>query len=540
MNNQNPFLTKLLALPNVVLALLGGVLMCAGWSIPILLPFIFISLIPLIALFHKNRVGTAKSGVFWRYTYLLLFIWNLGSTWWIYNSTAGGAAAAIICNALLMSLPLLVSRIIAKKFSMQIGIMYLPLTWIIFEKIHMHWDLSWSWLNLGNSFALFPPIAFPFAFTGALGGTALIWIVNLSIYGLLLSPIKKRLSRSILLVSTIFWGIFIALFLILYPSNDGKPIEIVVMQPNINPYTEKFIGSENYLPIDQQISRFISISESQITDSTVFLLWPETALANPMAEANLEEDPIIIQLKSWLTKHPNLTLITGATTDILYTPQNKTPTSRRVPNSQQEIYYDIFNTALRLKGDEPVQVYHKSKLVPGVEQLPYPAFFSFLSIFEIDLGGVSGCLGTQPERESFQGEKGARVAPVICYESIYGQFIGDFFKQKANFIGIITNDGWWGNTPGHRQHFSYASLRSIEQHKSVARAANTGISGFIDTHGQVYGPTLDWEKQGALRNTIYINDTITPYNYLGDFIWILSSISLLCLTVVGKRRKLGN
>jgi len=540
MNSVNPFLSRILALPNYVLAIIGGLLLCAGWINEFTTPLLFVSLIPLIALYHKNRIGTAKKGVFWRYAYLLLFIWNLGSTWWIYNSTAVGAALAIFCNALLMTLPLTVSRYIGKRFSMQIGIMSLPFTWIIFEKIHMHWDLSWSWLNLGNGFAHIPQLAFPFAFTGALGGSMFIWLVNLGIYGLMLSPLKTRLSKSILILSVCTWFGLIGLFLVLYPANDGKAIEVVVVQPNINPFTEKFIGSSDYLPIEQQINRFISLSESQLTDTTTFLLWPETAIADLIGEENINKNAIILQLQSWLTKHPKLTLITGATTSKFYTKENKSPTARKYNDPDQELYYDIFNSGLRITASDTVAIYHKSKLVPGVEQLPFPAVLGLLSNLSIDLGGASGGLGTQNKRMSFQGNNGAIVAPVICYESIYGQFVGDFFKEKANFIGIITNDGWWGNSPGHKDHFRYASLRAIEQHKSVARSANTGISGFIDSHGNTYGKTLQWEEQGALKNTVFINNILTPYNYLGDFIAVLSGISLLCLIVVGKRRKLGN
>ena len=84
------------------------------------------------------------------------------------------------------------------------------------------------------------------------------------------------------------------------------------------------------------------------------------------------------------------------------------------------------------------------------------------------------------------------VAPIICYESIYGEFVAKQANQGADFLCILTNDGWWGDSPGHAQHFSFAKLRAIENRKWVARSANTGISGFIDEKGNVIQKTSYW------------------------------------------------
>ena len=79
---------------------------------------------------------------------------------------------------------------------------------------------------------------------------------------------------------------------------------------------------------------------------------------------------------------------------------------------------------------------------------------------------------------------GVKVAPVICYESIYGDYVSDYVGDGAQWLAVVTNDAWWRNTAGHKQHFSYAKLRAIEQRKWVGRAANTGISGFINPVGE--------------------------------------------------------
>jgi apolipoprotein N-acyltransferase len=95
-------------------------------------------------------------------------------------------------------------------------------------------------------------------------------------------------------------------------------------------------------------------------------------------------------------------------------------------------------------------------------------------------------------------KNGFKIAPAICYESIYGDFMSRYVKQGANLICVITNDGWWKNTPGHKQHMNYARLRAIETRIWVARSANTGISCFIDPNGNVIDPQA-YNTQAAIK-----------------------------------------
>ena len=118
---------------------------------------------------------------------------------------------------------------------------------------------------------------------------------------------------------------------------------------------------------------------------------------------------------------------------------------------------------------------------------------------------------------------GFSIAPAICYESIYGEFMGRYVDKGASLICIITNDGWWGNTPGYKQHMSYARLRAVETRRWVARSANTGISCFIDPMGTVrdYRP---WDKADALKLAIPAETVKTFYVRHGD---LLSRVALI-------------
>ena len=128
--------------------------------------------------------------------------------------------------------------------------------------------------------------------------------------------------------------------------------------------------------------------------------------------------------------------------------------------------------------------------------MPFPAIFGLLDDFAIDLGGTAGSLGMQAHPSVFRSGK-ITAAPVVCYESVYGDYVREYINQGANIICIMTNDGWWEDTPGYRQHCQYARLRAIEERRSIARSANTGISCFIDQRGEIHQATKSFEDQDA-------------------------------------------
>jgi apolipoprotein N-acyltransferase len=183
-----------------------------------------------------------------------------------------------------------------------------------------------------------------------------------------------------------------------------------------------------------------------------------------------------------------------------------------------DIYYESFNAAIQLDSTANVPVYFKSKLVAGVETMPYSKYLKFLEGLTLRLGGTFRGWGTQKERGVFfSAGDSTGVSPVICYESVYGEFVTGYVKKGANLLFVITNDGWWGDTPGYHQHNSFSSLRAIETRRSIARSANTGISSIINQRGEVL-QSLGWWKRGALKGTINANDKITFYVKNGDYI----------------------
>jgi apolipoprotein N-acyltransferase len=166
--------------------------------------------------------------------------------------------------------------------------------------------------------------------------------------------------------------------------------------------------------------------------------------------------------------------------------------------------------------------------------MPFPWLLKPLGDIAIDLGGTVGALGTDEHRTPFTVNDTLKIAPIICYESAYGEFVNGFIKNGANAIFIITNDGWWGNTAGHRQHMLFAVIRAIETRRSIARSANTGISCFVNQRGDISDRTDYWVP-ASIKHTINANDKVTMYVRFGDFIArgsVVGAVLILLISIM--------
>jgi apolipoprotein N-acyltransferase len=150
-----------------------------------------------------------------------------------------------------------------------------------------------------------------------------------------------------------------------------------------------------------------------------------------------------------------------------------------------------------------------------------------------ELGGVNRGYSTKVVGTSFLNAGSSnKIAPVICYESVFGEYIANHIRDGAGAIFIITNDGWWKNTNGYKHHLSYASLRAIETRRPVIRSANTGISCFIDIRGEIILKT-EWWVPSVIKSKFNYENRLTPYVRFGDYLlYIACVISILTLAMV--------
>ena len=521
---------QLLKYPYLAYALATGMLLIIAWPVTSLGPLSLLAFVPNLLLFDAIQAdsGKRKGFRYLSYTYLSLLIWNVGTTWWVYNSTAAGGIFAMVVNAMLMTIPFAFSYTIRKKTRECYGLAGFISFYILFEYWHLNWELSWPWLTLGKIFATNTFLIQWYEYTGVLGGSLWILLCNACVY----TAIKYN-TRSLRITGAAVVLVPVVLSACIYftYAETGSEIEVVVVQPNIDPYTEKFRGSRNAIPYDVQFARMLQLSDQARTPETRFILWPETALPTDINEEKILQHMFIQQMLDY-TKKNNVSILTGIDSHRFMDEYTKTVTARKPPNASY--YYDSYNAALLINPDKSYGIYHKSRMVPGVESLPYPHMFGFVTS---SLGGIVAPIAKDSIARALYNPSGVAVAPVICYESVFGEYVSDYTQNGADFIGIITNDGWWGNTAGHKQHFAYARLRAIEQRRSVARSANTGISGFIDQRGNVLQKNTYW-IQDALVQKIKLNSDLTFYTRHGDvigFFTLLLSPLLFVYSFYGKR-----
>ena len=434
----------------------------------------------------------------------------------------------LLANSFLMFLVFRVYRRIKTNYGLKTGLLAFIITWLSFEYLHLNWDLTYPWLNLGNGMAAMPQIIQWYELTGTLGGTFWILLVNCLIFFWYLNPIKSTIWKPILavvlpiIVSGLFW--FQAT-----TDKNAKTYNVVVVQPNIDPY-QKFESSDSRA----EVNYFIKMAERKTKPNTEFLLFPETAITEYSEERYINNTISQTLLREWLQKFPNLTLVAGTNTFRFFDSTNKPATARK--NNSGE-YYDVYNATMAINQDGVNAIYRKSKLVPGVEKMPYPKLFSFLENYSIDLGGISGSLGQDSFARVFYSKNKIGAAPLICYESIFGEYVSTFVQKGAQIIFVLTNDGWWGNTPGYRHHKLYASLRAIENRREVVRCANTGTSCHIDKRGIISGETPWWENV-VMNYSVTPETDLTFYSKHGDYLGKIAALLfsfVLIMWIGGKR-----
>ena len=525
-----------------VVAVLSGALLWLSWPQHGLTPLVFVALVPLLFIEHFfSRLKKKKNGFkVFGYFYLALFVWNALTTWWIYFSSDVGCYVAIGLNSFFMAIVWYLFYRVKKNQGPVPGYFSLIFFWIGFEYLHLNWEITWPWLTLGNVFSTHPEWVQWYEYTGALGGSLWVLLINLLVFQLAKNfwyrDLLLRLRKiNIMLLSGLIFVLLAgpsiySLYIYYHHTDKGTPTEVAIVQPNIDPYNEKFNGSTA-----DQLTTILRLSSTVIDSSTQFLLAPETAIPEGIWEDRIETSKPVQSIRTYLSNYPNLNLIVGLTSFKAYNDSTeRSITARKLSGSP--MYYDVYNSAMMISDALPVQIYHKSKLVPGVEKMPYPKIFGFLEKYALELGGTSGSLGTQDYRNSFKAIDGTKVAPAICYESIYGDFMSGYIRDSSQFIAVITNDGWWRDTPGYRQHMNYARLLGIEFRKNVARSANTGISCFINQRGDVMSKS-EWWQEDAMKATIYRNDIVTFYARHGDYIgFICAFMSCTFLLYFGFKR----
>lgn len=516
-------------------------------------PLVFIGFIPLLLLRTELLQNNKKPIVLCFWSYLTFLFWNIGSTWWVANASMSGALLAFTVNALLMTFVFCGWSWLDRKMTSGWGFWLLIPLWILFEFGHHRWDLSWPWLTLGNYFAIRTGWIQWYEWTGTLGGSAWVLFINLFIFKMILHFHANTISRKhfIGLMAVIIVPIIVSQILLSFANftiTAPKLLKAVVLQPNVDPYKEKFAEDASNEAFTDSI---LGLANRHVNAQTDLVMGPETALPLSFLEDRLFTFEFGRKLQAQISKWPQANLLLGASTVQLFDHKNSVA-STPIPGESR--WFESYNASLLLaKGKEP-QYGHKSKLVPGVELVPFSAYLPFLSAIAIENGGTSGTLGIEKapkvleitkqfeiDKFNHQSQHKIALAPIICYESIYGDFVRQQVQKGAQLLCVITNDGWWGDTPGYKQHFAMARLRAIETRRWVLRSANTGTSGSIDPSGKIIKKTAYWTKT-AFSQAVELRTDKTFYTKHGDWLaglslsWILLVFSNVLMNKANQKR----
>lgn len=491
------------------LSITAGVLLGLSFP-PVNLSFLSFPAFILLFLLTEKSAGYKHTAYF---SYAGFLIWNIATTYWLMMASIGAGMAAILANSVLMTIPLCLARFFSKKFKNPFLIALLQAAaWIAYEYLHHNWDLAWPWLAIGNAWSNQVSLIQFISITGHLGIS--FWVVLTSA----LAVQAFRLKTQALAVSTTVSLLLLPLASLIYfgatnpVETDSDPVVVTVIQPNHDSY-EDYGGMSG---ITEVLDSLFAITKKVKTDESALVVWPENAIDQATRIGNYASTRIADSANVWDT---NFLIGTGLT--IIYDEDNLPTTYRTSRNGTN---YNIFNSTLFSDADGNLTYYNKANLVPIVERTPFLDFFNKADVFGwVDWGGIPN-YGKGNTPDMFQTDAFSTPG-LVCYDSVYPGWIRKFVNDGADFITIITNDGWWGNSSGHLQHFAYARLRAIEFDRWVVRSANNGTSGIIRPDGTIEQKTEYWVRTG-FNTFIPKRSTRTLYARFGDW------LSYLCLILV--------
>lgn len=458
---------------------------------------------------------------------------NLIVSYWLMMATLGGGIAAIIAKACVMALALIPFSIFVRRWpeNHPLWMPSLITAWVFAEGIDFYWDLSYPWLLLGNAWANQPWAYQYVSYTGVLGLSAwLVW-TSLAFRNYIFHVGEKRTNKRFVFLLSLLLPLLLSTSLWVYRSqfspieDQNDQIRVLLIQPNHDSYAP-YNGYTNY---QESLDALIDLTEEHLESNPDVIYWPENALDPFITNqgANIYERQVQRAVNRW-----NTPLISGLTYREYYQPAiDSLPPIVRERESGRP--WQVFNAAAGFFPYQPKQVYKKMRLVPLVEKLPFEKQLVATNLLGINweewtLFGRGKQLNHY--KLATQNNDTTLAPALICYDSVYPELITSDFSRQAGFLAVITNDGWWGRSSGHIQHFALSRLRAVESGKYLVRAANNGISGIITPWGQAQQATEYWTKTAVSAEVPIIN-TQSFFSRWGT--WFFYLCSIFCLSWLG-------
>ncbi|MBI4428060.1 MAG: apolipoprotein N-acyltransferase [Ignavibacteriales bacterium] len=536
---------------NLFLALGSGLLLGCAFPPSPLYTLAYVAFIPYFILFE--RISTYRQLI--RYSYVFLFVFHLITLYWTGGWTHGRDGWLMTSNAaLLLAHPffympsIVLAFFIRRRMGMLHGLASFIFLWIAYEYSHSLSEFSFPWITIGNSQAYDLLRSQLVEYTSSYGMSFLILSFNAVAFILLIKLAStgwRFTSRSTLaavgVLIVIYVGPVVYGSLVSASERGREPASLVklgLIQPNIDPWEKWGEGfASKWTSYRQQFERYLRESQKISASNPDLIVWPETAIPYPILIPRFWSD---LPRLHHLIDSINIPVLTGLHHLEYSDSANASVTSQRVGPGQ---FAESFNSLVLIEpGRRIAPVYKKIVLVPFAERIPYAETLKFLiEPLKWNVGISSWGKGADTLVYSVGMRDGRRVqfSAMICYESVYPNFVREFVRKGAEFLVVVTNDSWWGNTSGTYQHAAYASLRAIENRRWVVQCANGGISEFVDPLGNVYSPTQMYTEAHLLQH-IEPRLELTFYAKHGDVFaqaCLFCSVVFVILAFVEKFRK---
>ena len=510
--------------------LLSGILLGASFP-PSPVPYlIFIALPFYLAVITKNK----NLGQINRFTYFTALIFNIITLYWVGSWTADAdkflmiaGSVLIFFNPLLFLIPSTLYYLVKKYIHKNLALFLLPWFWLFYEYIYSITDFKFPWLSLSNALPKFTEYIQIADIIGSYGLTVLIVYANVFAY-LSLRNFKRRKK-----IGIVYAGLFLIVLLLptvygINKLNNSSPvnnkIKVGLVQPNLNPNKKWETGN-----LDEQIDMYLKLSDKAQKQGAKIVIWPETALPVYLMTNRYKKESLRIQN---YVDTSNILLITGMPHVKYYDNKNVAPEDAKPIKGSSKLYTS-YNSILYFSPGKEVKQYGKIELVPFGEKVPLVDLLPFLGKWIKWNVGISSW-NTGKEKVIYHYNKDSlniNIGGVICIESIYPSFIASFVEKGAEFIAVVTNDSWYGNSSGPYQHKEISVLRAVENRHTLVRAANGGISCIISPLGKTLSETKMFTKS-VLVGYVELNKQLTFFTkYPLLFPYIAIGISLLSLLI---------
>ncbi|MEW6600865.1 MAG: apolipoprotein N-acyltransferase [Nitrospirota bacterium] len=510
---------------DLISALASGGLLVLGFPLFDLYPIAWTALLPLLlAVRGKNTRTAFYLGLLTGLTYFA------GTIYWVYHSMyVYGGVPLFLSILILMCLSLylaLYTGVFSMLFNYLSGqpslpaLFTVPVLWVSLEYARTYALTGFPWSALGYSQYKFLPFIQIADITGVYGVSFLVAAINGAVYDIILlltlrsdsGPSRRLIFVSLIVFAFIIAGsLFYGVGKLNVPNKQGN-VRVSVTQGNIRQDVKWDFRFQR-----EVIDTYKRLSIEALDDKPDIIIWPESAIPFVFGYDKVLTEEIVNfseQLNSYL-------LFGGV-----------------VVKSAGTNNPGLSNSAILLSPEGKVlSIYDKIHLVPYGEYVPLKELFPFIDKMVTAIGDFAR--GKEP---LVMSTPFAKIGNLICYEIIFPGLVRKFVDNGADLLVTVTNDAWFGRTAAPYQHFSMAVFRAVENRVPVARAANTGISGFIDSRGRIINRT-DIFIEGHLTEKLAVGGDKSFYTEYGDiFAWICIAFSVLLVCnkiLTGRKKRTG-